>query len=471
MVSVLNTLGVGSGVDTTALIDALVGSERTPREAALTARSTKVEARISGLAQVRAGLDGLVSALTTRTRGGQLGPLPASSDTAIVVARPTAGATPRLQPATLEVRALAGGQTLIAAALAGKNAAVGQGVLTLRTGTMMPDGNGSFAFAGGVGAAIEVHIGATDNTLGGLRDAINAAQPAIVASIIDDGSGARLVLKGATGAASAFIITADPAPGDVGLTRFVHMPGSSAMTAAFAAHDARLLLDGVPVTRGGNTVADLIPGVTLDLKRIGPPVTIGVSRDGEGIKTAVRDLAATLTALGSLTASLVRPADAQSEGGPLAGDSALRRLRQQMTSLTATPVLPGAAGAPTRLADLGVVTARDGSLSIDEAILAATVARAPDAVDALLTTLTSGGGALKRIQTELAGSVSSSGATAPLTRERAAVAAARATLTVRTTSYRATLVRQYAAMEAAVAGSKSTQSFLDNQIKAWNRTT
>lgn len=108
MVSVLTTLGVGSGIDTTALIDALVKAERDPRDTALAARSTKVEARISGLAQVKSGLGALVTALATRTAGGALGPLPGSSDSSIVAASASNGATPLLNAAELEVKTLAG---------------------------------------------------------------------------------------------------------------------------------------------------------------------------------------------------------------------------------------------------------------------------------------------------------------------------------------------------------------------------
>lgn len=66
MVSVLNTLGVGSGIDMTAVINALVSAEKDPRAAAMTARSTKNDTRISRLAQVTAGLSGLISALLAR---------------------------------------------------------------------------------------------------------------------------------------------------------------------------------------------------------------------------------------------------------------------------------------------------------------------------------------------------------------------------------------------------------------------
>lgn len=473
MVSVLNTLGVGSGVDTTALIDALVKAEHDPREAALTARSAKVEARISGLSQVKSGLSALTTALAARTHGGALGPLPGSSDTSVVAASATNGATPLLSPVELEVKTLAGGQTLVSGSLAGSSAPVGKGVLTLRSGTMTPDGLGGFGFAGSAAAPVEVTIDATNDNLTGLRDAINAAQTgradAVQASVIADGSGARLVLKGPSGASSAFVVTAD---GDPGLARFVHQPGTSAMTAATSARDASVVVDGVAVTRPTNNFSDLIDGVTLDLRRAAPgtTVTIAATRDADGLKTATRDLVAALGELNTLTAGLVKAGNDSGDAGALAGDGTMRRLRGQLASLTSAPVATGSAKV-TRLADLGVTTLRDGSLAIDDARLAAAVASAPDAVEKLLAGLTAGAsGPLTTIAATLGGT-GASAVDSRYVREQTVIARDRTDLDARMTTYRAMLVKQYAAMESAVAASKATMSFLDAQIKAWNQTT
>ena len=46
--------------------------------------------------------------------------------------------------------------------------------------------------------------------------------------------------------------------------------------------------------------------------------------------------------------------------------------------------------------------------------------------------------------------------------------AAKSALETSSTTLRTQLTRQFAAMESAVAASKATQSFLDQQIKAWN---
>ena len=456
--NVLNSLGVGSGVDTTAVIDALVNAQNTPRDAALTARSTKVEASISALAQLRSGVDGLFTGLSARTAGGVLGAQPASSDVSVVTATATAGPTPALATTTVEVLQLARAQTLVSPPLADADAAIGLGTLTLTV----------------KGVAVRVVVDASRNTLAGLRDAVNAAAGGVTASIVSDAGGARLVFKGDTGSAAAFTIDAAPASGDTGLSRFAYPGQGGAMTAATTAADAQLLLDGVAVSRPTNAIADLVPGVALVLKKVAPgaPVTVAPSRNPIQLAATVGDLVATMSALSGLVASLTKAGDGTTQAAALVGDGATRRLAQALGALTSAPVLPSVApGIPNRLADLGIVTARDGSFSVDNARLSAVAAKYPDAIEAMLTSLTKAGGPIAVLRSTFDATVGQGGVTATLANARTSIAANRAALATRTADFRATLVKQFAAMEAAVAASKATGAFLDQQIKAWNQTT
>jgi flagellar hook-associated protein 2 len=337
----------------------------------------------------------------------------------------------------------------VSAPLANAAAPVGQGTLTLTLGRMTPDGTG-FTFAGG-GAGIDIVTGPGNDSLSGLAAAINAAQTQVRAAIVDDGSGARLVLKGPTGAASAFIVTA---AGDPGLDRFVHAPAVSAMTVAASARDADLRVDGIAVTRPGNSIADLIPGVRLDLVRaaVGTVVTVAATRDTAGLASVVGDLADALNALHALNATLTVGATSTGVAGALAGDATVRGVQRQLGGLTV-----GAGG----LAALGLTTQRSGLVTLDTARLAKALEADPDGVEALLVRLTAPGGALVAARAAL-------GSAAPdrLAREQRGIIAERATVETRSTAMRAQLTRQYAAMERAVGAFKATQSYLDQQIKA-----
>ena len=263
------------------------------------------------------------------------------------------------------------------------------------------------------------------------------------------------MLKGPTGKVSAFIVTA---AGDPGLDRFVHQPAASQMTVAAAARNAELRVDGILVTRPANSIADLLPGVRLDLVRAvpGTVVEIAASRDAAGLGRAIADLADAVNALTSLTATLTRGGSDGAAAGALAGDGTLRTLQRQLGNLTITG----------GLAALGVTTLRSGQMSVDATKLSAALALDSDAVETLLAGLTAPGGALVAAR-----SVLGTGTGSKYVREQRAVAGDRAALDIRSSTLRSQLTRQYAAMERAVGGFKATGSFLDQQIKAWNRTT
>jgi flagellar hook-associated protein 2 len=146
--------------------------------------------------------------------------------------------------------------------------------------------------------------------------------------------------------------------------------------------DARVILDGLDYVREANTVADLLPGVTLTLRattaaavtvRVGPDTSPGVDAV-RGFVRAYNDL------VGFLRNQTAVDPDRHT-AGPLAQSlparTALARLRTQATASVAS----AGAGSPDSLAALGIRANRDGSLTItDETDLAARIADAPQAV-------------------------------------------------------------------------------------------
>ena len=88
---IVKTLGSGSGVDTTAIVDALIQAQFAGKLSALSTKSDAVTAQISEVAKLQSGITGFSSALTSLIRGGTLVNQPASSNTAAVSVSPTSG--------------------------------------------------------------------------------------------------------------------------------------------------------------------------------------------------------------------------------------------------------------------------------------------------------------------------------------------------------------------------------------------
>jgi len=365
--SIASTLGIGSGIDTASLIDQLATASRTPKDTTLKAKEDLNTAQISGVASASSAISSFSTALTQLIAGGTLFTQPTVSDSTVFSATALAGARIGTLSTQLEVRQLAQAQSLVSTNLTDVNTAVGKGKLTLTTK------NGSF----------DVNIDDSNNNLIGLARAINNTGSGVTAAIVEDTNGARLTLKSGTGAEQAFTLAVDVGA-EVGLSRFAYSPSTTGgMTRAQQAQDALLRLDGVDVSRSSNSISDLIDGVKIDLKsaKPGTNVSLGASRPTDAIKQAVSDVVDTYNALKATLDELTKAATGTTAAGPLHGDTGVRMLRNQLSRLTATTLASG--GSYSTLAEIGVSTQRDGTLTVDSSRLETALSIDPDAVEAL----------------------------------------------------------------------------------------
>jgi flagellar hook-associated protein 2 len=206
----------------------------------------------------------------------------------------------------------------------------------------------------------------------------------VTASIVTDSTGARLVVKGATGEANAFSLTMTSGnPGE--LDRFTYDPNSydpqniTGLTLQQEAQDAELVVDGVTVTKATNSFNDVIDGVKIDLVSAAPDttVTIGSSQPVDAIKQAVSDFVAAFNEMKTTLSSMT------GTSGSLRSDAGIRALAQRLGSLTSTQLTFATDGRPTTLAEIGVSTNRDGTLTLNSARLSTVMASNPDAVEAM----------------------------------------------------------------------------------------
>lgn len=469
MQNIVTALGSGSGIDIAQLTTSLVEAQFAGKLARLTQRETTLDAQISAAATIRNQFTTLSDALGARIRGGDLTGKPTSSDPAVVTAAVDEGARVDALSADVEVLRLARPQTLSSPAFASEASAPGPGTLTIRLGTF----NGGTLSADGSRPAISVSV-AAGQSLRSVADAINASGGgAVTASLVKSNDGVRLVLKGQTGANSAFTVSAQEPlfQGSLGKLAYSGGAGSgTAMTLGQSATDAQVKVDGIVVERSGNRVSDVIPGVTLDLQSVavGRTIHLSLARPDAAIGGALGDF---VSALDQVRATLAAATDPQT--GELRTDSATRAARRALTQFTSADLMPNApAGAPRTLAELGVKTARDGTLSLDQAQFDRVLARDPVGVQALFATGLYGlGAAVERVartatSSAVPGSLSS--AVERYGKLKAGLSDEREKIGDASVRLREQMTRQFAAMDGRVAAFRSTQSFLDNHIKAWN---
>ncbi|MBB4632808.1 flagellar filament capping protein FliD [Sphingosinicella soli] len=373
--SILTSLGSGSGIDTTQLIADLVAAQRSGSDTKLTARQTAVDAKISSLSTISSALAAFSSALGSLVGSGALGRQVISSDTSSIALSLSGSSSPPSLSHTLEVTQLAQRQTVASAAVADRNAPIGEGTLTIDFGTLSGTFPTPAGFSAGTAAPLAITIGPENNSLVGLQQAINASNAGVTASIVEDASGARLVLRGETGAASAFTIDAS-----AGLEAFEFGPGTAGMTWTAQAKNAVVVIDGLTVERPTNSISDLVSGLKLDLMKLTDgPVTLSSDYDAATLKTAVGNYVDVYNELVSMLATETRPATSGTEAGALASDRTTRDLKRMLADLS-TRMLLTDGGGPSSLAEIGIKTNRDGTLSIDDAALTKAVTDHPGRV-------------------------------------------------------------------------------------------
>ena len=363
--SIAASLGIGSGLDINALVKQLSDAQRAPKDAQIEKRETLNAARISTLAEVSGAIDNFSTALSSLISGGSLFTQPTVSEPTLVSVKAIAGARLGGLSAELEVVQLAKAQTLESTTFDARTDAVGQGTLTLA------NANGSF----------DIVIGPSNDSLEGLTNAINAARAGVVASIVTDANGSRLMLKGATGEANEFTLTT-AATG--GLERFAFGPSvTGGLTEAQEAKDAIVKLDGVTINRSSNSFSDVIDGVQIDLKKAetGTIVAVGAARPTAEITQGMTDFVAAYNELMSLITDATK-AGIGDDAGPLRGDVGVRQMVRQLGQMTSMALTVQGNG-PHSLAEIGVRTNRDGTLSLDTFRLQEQLASNPDAVEAL----------------------------------------------------------------------------------------
>lgn len=376
-VDYLSTLNVGSGLNTTEIIDALVDAERAPAESQITKKREQRNIEISGLGQVKQGFEALNAGLTPAT--GLTGLVASSTSTDFDIEIEDMSKASAFSHNVI-VDSVAAGQTLVFDGHSGETASVGTGSLTLSFGKWESDG--SFT-ANSDRSDVTVNIDSSSGTLAGLRDAINAADADVTASILKTSDSTyALVLKSREGANHAMKITASEDAGAAGLADFAYGAVDSNVQ-TIAASDASLRLDGTTITRDTNSISDLLDGMKMTLKSTSSTTGLVSARYDTATATAAMQLVVDgLNGMNEMLNTMSKRGVGGEEDGPLAGDPLVRSLQRQLRGYTTTS-LTGFQDDPIYLADFGVKTARDGTISLDQEVFRRTFEANPDSFAAI----------------------------------------------------------------------------------------
>ena len=463
----LSAAGVGSGLDVKSLVSQLMAVEQRP----LTLLATKeaaFQAQLSGLGSVSGAMSALQTAAQSLVSASATAFGTSVSDGTVLTA--TAGSNAVAGSYALAVTSLAQQQKLIAAGTTSTTTAIGSGAsttLTFQLGTISGGtlSNGKYSGASFAAdpakASVAVTIDSTNNTLAGMRDAINAANAGVTAAIINDGSGSpyRLSLtSNATGAASSLKLTVS---GDAAVSSLLSYDPATAtqnLSQTQAAQNAQFTVDGIGITSASNSVADAIQGVTLNLAKASPnpnpaTATLTVQRDTSGLTAALNSLVQAYNGVNKTIASV------SAKGAVLQGDWAVLGLERQVRSILGSAQT---GGAYTTLSQLGISFQKDGSLALDSTKLAPALSSGFTDAASLTKAV---GGAIKSAADDLLG------ATGPLANETDGINRSLKDIGSRRTEIQSRLVAtqaryqaQFSALDTLLSSMNSTSSFLTQQL-------
>ncbi len=467
----ISSTGLGSGVDINEIVKSLVAAEGDAKKALMDGKEAQALAKISGFGAIKSDLEALQTQMKTMDTLLEVQKYTATvqkdADGVEMYSAITSNAA---KPGSYDIRVtnLAKAHRISSGNLTSATSVVG-------TGTLVLTSNGS---------STSITIDSSNNTVEGIRDAINATttDSGIVATILSVNSGVILSLSSVETGTDYSITTTVPVDGDddetdnFGLSRLasahsVGGPSTGYMTTNQAAQDATLTINGLPATRQSNIVTDLIDGVILTLKKVDVvnSYTLSIAQDAAATKKLITDFVTKYNALVDTIQGLTKYVTNQSKDnqtGALIGDSTVRSLLYNLRKAVNYIDSDGTASYRS-LSDIGVKTlTKTGKLEINETTLDAALR---DKLDEVSNIFSKNGTALSNEVENTVNLVITRGGSLAntidkLNKDIAEIKLDRVKLQESLNKLESRLFEQFNAMDRLVAQIKSTSDFLSQQL-------
>lgn len=460
--SIVSTTGLGSGIDIQSLVSQLATAEKQPALNAIKRQEDAANTRLSGLGTLKSALSTFQSAVS-KLKDGSLFQTHNVSSSNESLLKATVGSGAVAGRYAVEVTQLAKAQKSITTSeFADSSATVGTGTLTFSTTS---------------GSTFDVTVDGTNNTLAGIRDAINTASgnTSVTASIInvDNAAGtgtiSKLVLSANnSGVDNAFTVSGTDADGNNTDSSGLSQIFSTGLNNQTTALDAIIQVDGQTATRSSNTISDVLQGVTLNLQaaEVGTTVNVDVTLDNTAINKTISDFVTAYNSLHTTTKSLGQYGGSTdgTGNGALIGDSTLRYVSSQLRQDT-TGSVSSVSGDYNSLAMIGVSVDKDGVMSLDGTQLDSALNASLQSVSDIFS---STNGVATRLYSKLDTFLQSGGPLdsqqTSLKKQLSTLGDRRSDVESRSTAYQSMLLKQFTAMDVTVGKFNSTSNFLSSWI-------
>lgn len=472
----ISSTGIGSGLDVEGIITKLVALEKQPLTS-LQIKATVIQAKISDYSQVKA----LVSTLTDTASklsldSGWNSLSVTSSDSTAVSATVTGIAS--TTSFSVGVQQLAKAQSSVSSAVTAGVALGSSGTLNIQLGTW---GSGN-AFTAGSAASVSVTVAATD-TMAQIANKINDSGVGVIATVLTDASGDRLMLRSSsTGESAGFRIQATDDDGtntdSTGLSRLAFDLSATTAYGMGAntyqvGQNAKATINGIAITSTTNKFAGAVAGLTINATEVtSSNVEITATNDKPATTTNIQAFVDAYNAVNKYLADATAYDDTTKKSGDLQGDSTAIGLRNSLRSMLGTGVV---GGSYKRLSDIGLGMGRDGNLTVDGAKLS-TALDNPASVKTLFAqknTDSTTNGIARKVKTFADGLLAFSGGlnnkADALAAETKRNTANQDKVTARAAAVEKRLRTTYTALDTKMAGLTALSTYITDQVAAWNK--
>ena len=480
----ISSPGIGSGLDVQSIVSQLVAIEQRPL-AQLQSKQVTYNSQLSSFGQISGKVSALQDAAAALAKPTAWTKTSSStSDSASVTV--TSSGTAAKGDYSVSVSQLAKAQNLVTAGFTDSSTVVGTGRLRIELGTwtdLGPPASATTAFTPKTASLpFDIEFATGGDTLAAIRNKINDAKAGVTASIINDSSGARLVIRSnESGAENALRITevdenGDPATGALaGLTFDPTGGASTTLTQTVPAQNALATINGIGLVSASNTFKDVADGMSFTaIKTTTTDVNLKVDIDTASFKNALTKFTAAYNAVNATLRELTKYDESSRNGGVLQGDRTALTIQSQLRSLVQGT--GGTSSVIKRLGDLGIALQRDGSLTTDDTKLSNALANPAEVALAMSSTSDAAPGnrgiaalfeSFGKAVTGADGTLTSRSAS--LTNRIRLNGKEQDTFSTRVEATRARLLKQYSALDTKLASLSGLNSYVSQQITAWNR--
>jgi flagellar hook-associated protein 2 len=228
----------------------------------------------------------------------------------------------------------------------------------------------------------DIYIDEDNASLTGVAALINKdSQIGVRASVVNDGSGSetpwRLILS--------LSETGDEMKANFPYFYFVDGDDDFYLEFEREAHDAKIKLDGFEIELKDNKATDIIPGVTIDLKKAkeGDEFQIKISEDKEAITKKFSEVVEKINGVLAFIKKQNTLDEKSDTSRTLGGDITLQTIESKLRRVMFTDIMTNQG--PRKIGDLGLTFQRDGLIAFDEKRFDAVISKSFGTVAEILT--------------------------------------------------------------------------------------